>query len=503
MHDLLPFLPDSISNVLDSIPYFMPEIYLAALFVLVLITDLLFGRNSEKLCRIVACAGMVLVLAKDMEQIPLLIVNGQANGYFLFSEMLLITRTAINFKLVIDVLSLALLLYIGWDKRLATHAKRLSDLYTIVIGSIFGLHLMAMAVNLLSIYLAIEIVSIASYLMVAYRSENAPGTEAGLKYILFGAAISAVMLYGISLLYAFTGSLDLFGGNLIPGLLKVNPLPVSFALVLVLTGIGFKLSFLPMHFWVPDVYEGAPTPVTAYLSTLPKIAAFALLINFLTPFIYFAKWTAFDFRLALSVIGIITMVAGNFAAVWQTNVKRMLAYSSIGHTGFALMALVTFTSTGLSALTFYLAAYGLANIGALALATYFTNTAGAEDMDSYRGLGLKFPAASICFIIVLISLTGLPVTAGFAGKLFVFSAVYGVYEQSHSIWLLLLMITGAVTTIVSLFYYIKIPLNLFLKRTEVAINTPVKSYNVVTFAIIISFLLILLGIFPNILIRHL
>jgi len=503
MHDLLPFLPDSISNVLDSIPYFMPEIYLAALFVLVLITDLLFGRNSEKLCRIVACAGMVLVLAKDMEQIPLLIVNGQANGYFLFSEMLLITRTAINFKLVIDVLSLALLLYIGWDKRLATHAKRLSDLYTIVIGSIFGLHLMAMAVNLLSIYLAIEIVSIASYLMVAYRSENAPGTEAGLKYVLFGAAISAVMLYGISLLYAFTGSLDLFGGNLIPGLLKVNPLPVSFALVLVLTGIGFKLSFLPMHFWVPDVYEGAPTPVTAYLSTLPKIAAFALLINFLTPFIYFAKWTAFDFRLALSVIGIITMVAGNFAAVWQTNVKRMLAYSSIGHTGFALMALVTFTSTGLSALTFYLAAYGLANIGALALATYFTNTAGAEDMDSYRGLGLKFPAASICFIIVLISLTGLPVTAGFAGKLFVFSAVYGVYEQSHSIWLLLLMITGAVTTIVSLFYYIKIPLNLFLKRTEVAINTPVKSYNVVTFAIIISFLLILLGIFPNILIRHL
>ena len=503
MHDLLPFLPDSISNVLDSIPYFMPEIYLAALFVLVLITDLLFGRNSEKLCRIVACAGMVLVLAKDMEQIPLLIVNGQANGYFLFSEMLLITRTAINFKLVIDVLSLALLLYIGWDKRLATHAKRLSDLYTIVIGSIFGLHLMAMAVNLLSIYLAIEIVSIASYLMVAYRSENAPGTEAGLKYILFGAAISAVMLYGISLLYAFTGSLDLFGGNLIPGLLKVNPLPVSFALVLVLTGIGFKLSFVPMHFWVPDVYEGAPTPVTAYLSTLPKIAAFALLINFLTPFIYFAKWTAFDFRLALSVIGIITMVAGNFAAVWQTNVKRMLAYSSIGHTGFALMALVTFTSTGLSALTFYLAAYGLANIGALALATYFTNTAGAEDMDSYRGLGLKFPAASICFIIVLISLTGLPVTAGFAGKLFVFSAVYGVYEQSHSIWLLLLMITGAVTTIVSLFYYIKIPLNLFLKRTEVAINTPVKSYNVVTFAIIISFLLILLGIFPNILIRHL
>lgn len=503
MHDLLPFLPGSISNVLNSIPYFMPEIYLGVLFVLVLITDLLFGENSEKLCRIIACAGMVLVLAKDLEQIPLLYANGQVNGYFLFSEMLLITRTAVNFKAIIDALSLLLLLYMTWDRRLGAHRKGLSDLFTITIGSVFGLHLMVMAVNFLSIYLAIEMVSIASYLMVAYRSENIFGTEAGLKYVLFGAASSAIMLYGISLVYGFTGSLGLFSGNVVPGLMQVNPLPASFALVLVLTGIGFKLSFVPTHFWAPDVYEGAPTPVTAYLSTLPKIAAFALLINFLTPFIYFTKWTAFDFRLVFSVIGVITMVAGNFAALWQNNVKRMLAYSSIGHTGFALMALVTFTSTGLSALAFYFAAYSIANIAAFALATYFTNAVGAEDMDSYRGLGLKFPAASVCFVIVLISLTGLPVTAGFNGKLLVFSSVYGVYQQSHDVWLLLLMITGAVTTVVSLFYYIKIPLNLFLKRTETVSTTPVTSYGIIILAISACFLLILLGIFPNMLIKYL
>src|SRR5476649_2038623 len=172
MHDLLPFLPGSISNVLGSIPYFMPEIYLAALFILVLITDLLFGRNSENLCKIIACAGMVFVLQKDYQQIQLLLVNGQANGQFLFSQMLLITRTAINFKMIIDVLSFILLLYFSWDDRLSSHQKGLSDLYTIVIGSIFGLHLMTMAVNLLSIYLSIEMVSIASYLMVAYRSES-------------------------------------------------------------------------------------------------------------------------------------------------------------------------------------------------------------------------------------------------------------------------------------------------------------------------------------------
>ena len=139
----------------------------------------------------------------------------------------------------------------------------------------------------------------------------------------------------------------------------------------------------------------------------------------------------------------------------------MLAYSSIGHTGFALMAVVTFSSDGISALTFYLAVYAIANIGALALATYFVNIAGAEGIEDYKGLGHKYPVASICFVIVLISLTGLPVTAGFNGKLLVFSAVYSVYQEVHNTWLLLLMVTGALTTVISLFYYIKIPLNLF------------------------------------------
>jgi NADH-quinone oxidoreductase subunit N len=503
MHNLLPFLPEALNNVLNSIPYFIPEIYLAVLFVVVLVTDLIFGRNSEKLCRIIACAGVLLVIHRDYQQMQLLFINGQVNGHFFFTDMLLLTPTSINFKFIIDGLAFVLLLYFEWDEKLNSHRKGLSDLYTITIGSLFGLHLMVMAVNLLSIYLAIEMVSIASYLMVAYRSENAFSTEAGLKYVLFGAAASAMMLYGISLLYGFGGSLNLFTGSLVQGLLHVNPAAVSFAMILVLIGVGFKLSFVPIHFWVPDVYEGAATPVTAWLSTLPKIAAFALLINFLTPFIFFTKWTAFDFRLFLSVIGIITMIAGNFAAVLQNNVKRMLAYSSIGHTGFALMAIVTFTSSGISALSYYLAVYGIANICALALATYFANVIGAEDMESYKGLGNKYPVASVCFVIVLISLTGLPVTAGFNGKLFVFSAVYGVYEQSHNIWMLLLIITGALTTVVSLFYYIKIPLNLFLKRTELPAKSIIKSQNIIILSCVICFFLILLGIFPNLLLKFL
>jgi len=183
MHDLLPFLPEALNNVLSSIPYFIPEIYLAVLFVLVLVTDLIFGRNSEKLCRIIACAGIIFVIQRDYQQIHLLLINGQVNGHFFFTDMLLLTPTSINFKFIIDGLAFVLLLYFEWDEKLSAHPKGLSDLYTITIGSLFGLHLMLMAVNLLSIYLAIEMVSIASYLMVAYRSENAFSTEAGLKYV--------------------------------------------------------------------------------------------------------------------------------------------------------------------------------------------------------------------------------------------------------------------------------------------------------------------------------
>jgi NADH-quinone oxidoreductase subunit N len=497
MHDLLPHISVQLTNVFGSIPYFMPEIYLTVLFLVVLITDLIFGRGSVKLCKIVACAGLLLVLFKDLQQVAL-ILDGD---HVIFGSMLLLRKSAVFFKIIIDLLSFILLLNFTWDDKLKAHPKGLADLYTISIASVLGLHLMAMAINLLSVYLAIEMVSVASYLMVAYRSETALSTEAGLKYVLFGAASSAIMLYGISLLYGFSGSLDLL--NIVAQLPNVNPVSVSFALMLVMIGIGFKLSFMPMHFWVPDVYQGAPTPVTAYLSTVPKIAAFALLVNVMPLFLFSADWKGIDFGIVLSAIGIITMIAGNFAAVLQNNVKRMLAYSSIGHTGFALMAVVTFNTQGLSSLTYYLAVYALANIGALALASYFSNIVEAEEVEGYKGLGLKYPVASVCFVIILISLTGIPVTAGFTGKLFVFSAVYSAYEQAHSIWLLALMITGALTTVVSLFYYLKIPLYLFLKRTENAEVASERSYNLLVLAVVISFLLVLLGIFPNSILKYL
>ncbi|MFD0749917.1 NADH-quinone oxidoreductase subunit N [Mucilaginibacter calamicampi] len=495
---LLPHIPQQLQGILGDLHYFVPELYLTVVFVVVLLADLVFGKSWSKACKALALAGMLIVIGQVLGQLIAL----KSGVGLLFGNMLLQSHTSLIFRLIVDITAFILLLYFDWDKKLKHHSKGIGDLYSITIASVFGLHIMSMASNLLSVYLSVEMVSIASYLMVAYRTEKAFSAEAGLKYVLFGAAASAVMLYGISLLYGMCGTLGLFDAGFIAGLSKANTVAVSFAIVLILVGIGFKLSFVPAHFWVPDVYQGAATPITAYLSTVPKIAAFGLLINFLTPFVSSADWKSFDFRLALSVIGIITMIAGNFAAVMQNNAKRMLAYSSIGHTGFALMAIVTFSAEGVSTLTFYLAVYAIANIAALALVSYFEHVTGSDDIENYKGLGFKYPVASVCFVIILISLTGLPVTAGFNAKLLVFSSVYGAYQQNNNLFLLLLTITGAVTTVVSLFYYIKIPLNLFLKRPE-NVESPAAPLNLLVLVIIISSALVLFGVFPSVIVNSL
>jgi len=489
-----PYLNQQLDDVMSSLLAFKPELCLTVLFLLVLAIDLIYRRNSGKACRMLACAGMLLVLAADMGQY--LIFKEQ--GRFLFINNLILNHNNIVLKMIMDAATFTLLLYFPWDHQLKAHKKGMGDAYTIIIASVLGLHLMVMSATLLTMFLSIEMVSIASYLLVAYRTESNFSAEAALKYVLFGMAASAVMLYGISLFYGFSGSINLYDPYMVTNLQMAEPTVVVLALILILVGIGFKLSFVPLHFWVPDVYQGASTPVTTYLSTLPKIAGFGLLVTFLRPFMVNPLWNRFDFALILSVAAIVTMVAGNFAAIWQQNVKRMLAYSSVGHTGFALMAIVTYTPQGIGSLSFYLAVYAIANIGVLGLATYFANAMQAHTVNDYKGLGAKYPIASVCFVILLISLTGIPVSAGFNAKVLVFSSVYNVYQQGHNTIFLALLITGAVTTVVSLFYYIKIPLNLFLRKHEAeGRKHPAISKDLLVMIIILSILVILLGIFPD------
>lgn len=493
MKELLPLLPAQLNDIVNSLRYFQPEVGLTLLFLLVLGVNFIVPRRADGLCRIIAISGLLIIMV--LHKYQYFFTNG--DDLMLFNNTLYVTRSGVVLKLIIDVSSVLLLLYLPWDKQLKSHPKGLADAYTIIVGSVLGLHLMVMAANLLSVYLAVEMVSIASYLLVAYPSDKARSAEAGLKYVLFGMASSAMLLYGISLVYAFTGQIGLYNTSLISGLLQVQQPAMLLALLLVFAGIAFKLGAVPLHFWIPDVYQGSATPVMAYVSTIPKIGAFGLLVNFLWAFIFKTGWEKADFQNVLAAVSIITMVVGNFAAVWQNNVKRMLAYSSIGHTGFALMAVAAFTQQGLSALAFYLLVYAIANIGALALATFFKNRADAEELTDYRGLGFTYPLASVCYVVLLISLTGLPVTAGFNAKLLVFSANYTVYEQTHNAWQLAALITGAVTTVVSLFYYLKIPLNLFLRKQERSVPENAGSIYLPVFCLLLTLTVLVLGIFPD------
>ncbi|MVN89841.1 NADH-quinone oxidoreductase subunit N [Mucilaginibacter aquatilis] len=494
MQQYLPYISNSLNDTLDSLTLFRPEIALGILFLLVMMADLIYRKSFGAVGRMLACAGMLLVMAADLG-VDLTLDN---RTQLLFNGNLLVHHDNIVLRMIIDSVAFLLLLYIPWDDDLKAHPKGLGDMYTIITGSVLGMHLMVMSATLLTMLISVEMVSLASYLLVAYRGGNRLSAEAGLKYVLFGLAASAVMLYGISLFYGFAGTINLFDARLFDQLQQADSGMVMLSIALILAGIGFKLSLVPLHFWVPDVYQGASTPVTAYLSTLPKVAGFGLLITFLTPFISTSSHSGFDFRLVLSIVGIITLVAGNFAAVWQQNIKRMMAYSSVGHSGFALMAIVTFSSQGIDALNFYLAVYALANLGVLALVSYFANAHNAHTLDDLKGLGFKYPIASVCFVILLISLTGIPVSAGFSGKLLVFSSVYAVYQDAQNPWLLALLITGAVTTVVSLFYYIKIPLYLFLKKADADVGEhPAVSKNMLSMIVIISVAILLLGIFPH------
>ena len=405
-----------------------------------------------------------------------------------------------NFKLLFCLANILFLVFARFNRPLQEHSKGIGDLFSIALAVQLGLHLMAMSSNLLMIYISVEMVSVGSYLMVGYLAGNTKQTEAAMKYALFGAVCSAIMLYGISLLYGFTGTLNIQSAEFISGLKSISLLSSGVPLVMVLVGIGFKLSFAPLHFWSPDVYEGAPTPVTAFLSTGPKIAGFAVLISTLSAFRQATnsfEFQIFDFNVLLSVAAIASMIIGNFGAIWQTNVKRMLAYSSIGHTGFLLMAVIASSEIGYKALLFYLVIYIFMNMAAFMIVQLMEEISGSENINEFNGFGKLYPLLMICFTVVLVSLTGLPPTAGFTAKFLVFSSILELYNKTSSLWLLALMITGAGTTVVSLFYYFKIPQNAFLKISK-NLNCPSVKYQPLIWVItaLTSFLIILI-IFPS------
>jgi NADH-quinone oxidoreductase subunit N len=309
-------------------------------------------------------------------------------------------------------------------------------------------------VNLLSIYLSIELVSLSSYLLTGLVGDR-KASEGGLKYLLFGAVSSAVMLYGMSLLYGMTGTLDItsvvFGVEL-----AKNGIITLVAGLLTMTGLFFKLSAVPFHIWTPDAYEAAPVPVAAFFSIGPKAAALLVLMRLLSTV------PVGGIQIPLAVVALAGIMIGNLSALRQTDAKRLLAYSTIAQAGFLLVGVVALSDAGFQAALFYMATYLFISLAAFFLIDALAPT-GSLRIADFAGLGWTSPLLAVCLTVVALALTGLPPTVGFTAKLLSFSALFSAYQSTGNPWLIWLFGLGLANAVISLFYYLRIPFLLFFR----------------------------------------
>ncbi len=360
-----------------------------------------------------------------------------------------------------------------------------SECTILVLSVTMGMMLLVASTDLLMIYLAFETMGILSYLLVGIRARDIRSGEAALKYVLYGAFTSGTMLFGFSLLFGLAGTTDLLEISQKVAVASSHPqdrILLLLAVLFFLAGLLFKTASFPFHFWCPDVYEGAPTPITAFLSVGPKAAGFTLFIRLFYPLFATGQDTAvyeaisgLDWPTVLAWISAITMTLGNLAAIHQNNLKRLLAYSSIAHAGYLLMGVVALSEMGLRSVVFYLVVYLFMNLGAFGVVTMVAGAGGSEDIQSYRGLGSKAPYICVAMAVFLFSLIGLPPFAGFVGKVYLFAAVI----SKKIYWL---AVVAALNTVISLYYYLRVVKAMFLEQpTEVVqIKVPLSSQAILT-----------------------
>jgi len=330
------------------------------------------------------------------------------------------------------------------------------EAYLLLLASLLGMDLMAASADLVMLYLAIETTSIPLYVLSGFMLADEKSTEAGFKYLLFGALTSTVMLYGFSLLFGFAGTTNLYQ---LAGLFNsgsLSPLVGFGVLALVLVGIGFKVSVVPFHFWAPDVYEGAPTPVAGFLSTASKAAGFAVLVR-----LFFVAFPDGDiakyWTIALAILSAITMTVGNLLALPQTNIKRLIAFSSVSHAGYAMIGVAALSQLGAASVVFYLAAYILTNLLAFGIVMAFSRITGLEDLKDYAGMSRRSPWLGLMMLAAFLSLAGMPPFGGFVAKVVVFAA--GI--QAGYVWL---VVIGILNSVIGVYYYLNAMKYVYLYR---------------------------------------
>ncbi len=448
-----------LEHILASSRLIYPELTLTAAFCLVILVDLV-SRGNRSASALTAMAGTLLAAYFVVVQAP--------GADSLFSQMVAVDAFSRFFKLVILLSAFVVQLFSLQSSELKTRSMGTGEYFALLTAMTLGMTLMTGASHLLMMYLALELTSISSYLLTGFTRDAEDSAEASLKYVIYGAVASGMMLYGMSIVYGLTGSLDIYGINGVLSSGDVSLPALVIAGVLITVGFGYKISAVPFHFWTPDVYEGAPVTITALLSVASKAAGFAMMIRFFrVTFIDMVMGTAsasgwailngFEWNQLLAVMAVLTMTVGNLVALWQNNLKRLLAYSSIAHAGYMLLGVAALNAEGISAVMIYLVVYLFMNLGAFYIVMLVANKTGSEDIDAYNGLGQKAPFIGVAMTVFLLSLTGLPPTAGFIGKLYIFSALIG----AKLIWL---VVIGALNSVVSLYYYVRVLRSMFLKE---------------------------------------
>ena len=474
-------------NLTSSLQLIKPEIAISILLVVIVLFDLIFDKRKN-LLPFISIVGLLVTAYFVVQQFGL---NTFAFRYNISSVGLVaVDSFAAFFKMIVLLTSIFVILFSATSSEIINSDDRHGEYYTLIMGMILGMFLISSASDLILIYLSIELLSLSSYILAGFLKTVDRSSEASLKYVIYGGVASGIMLFGISILYGLTGTTNLYEmNNLLQGA-QVGGFTYIFAGIMVLGGIGFKVSIAPFHFWTPDVYEGAPIAITAYLSVASKAAGFALLIRFIKVTFYQStapdgSWILLgiiDWQRLLIVLSILTMTLGNFAAIWQDNIKRMLAYSSIAHAGYLLLAVAIFSNDGVIAVLVYFAIYLFMNLGAFFAVMLIANKIGSEEMDDYKGMGSSTGFLGVALSIFLLSLAGLPPTAGFIGKLYIFLALINAD-------MIVVAFITLLNTVVAYYYYVRVLKNLYLVRTE---NTREKIQ--VSFGNMIILLLLLIPV---------
>ncbi len=413
----------------------LPEILVVILVGIILFVDVFSKKTKKNLLGWVAAGGLLLILI-----VKLAFLNPGDEQSFAWGQMIIVDAAAYFFQVIILIGAIITVILSIDQQRFEISA----EYFTILLISIIGMSLMAAASDLIMLYLAIETTSIPLYVLAGFNKKDNNSTESGLKYLLFGAMTSAFMLYGFSFLFGFSGSTHL---SVVAKMMSSGSIPIGIELLvlfLVIIGFGFKTSTAPFHFWAPDVYQGAPTPISGFLSTASKAAGFIVLMRFM--------FTVFNANpgnwiVVASILAAASITVGNLLALVQQDLKRLLAYSSISHAGYILIGVAAGTQLGIKSAMYYLLVYLYTNLAAFGIAAILEDLTGRTDISKLKGLVKRSPLIAFAFLAVILSLAGIPPFGGFVSKLLVLAA--GM--EANLVWL---VIVAVINSVIGLYYYL-------------------------------------------------